>query len=43
MKFNAKRTIWVGFGFMSICAFWQVYDGIVPLILRDTFGIDGTL
>lgn len=43
MKFNAKRTIWVGFGFMSICAFWQVYDGIVPLILRDTFGIEGTL
>ncbi len=43
MKFNAKRTLWVGFGFMSICAFWQVYDGIVPLILKYTFGIDGAL
>ena len=43
MKFNTKRTLWVGFGFMSICAFWQVYDGIVPLILRNTFGIDGAM
>lgn len=41
MGFNTKRTLWVGFGFMSICAFWQIYDGIVPLILRDTFGLDG--
>ena len=41
MKFNTKRTMLVGLGFMSICAFWQVYDGIVPLILQNSFGVDG--
>lgn len=37
MKLNYKRTILVGFAFFSICAFWQVYDTIIPLILRDTY------
>lgn len=41
MKFNTKRTMLVGLGFMSICAFWQVYDGIIPLILTNRFGVDG--
>ena len=43
MKLDNKRTIFVGFAFMSICAFWQVYDGIVPLILKNTFGVSDTL
>ena len=43
MKLNTRRTIDVGFAFMSICAFWQVYDSIVPLMLKNTFGIDGAL
>jgi len=43
MKLNYKRTIFVGFAFFAICAFWQLYDGIVPLILRDTFNIGDTL
>ena len=43
MKLNTKRTVLVGLAFMSICAFWQVYDGIIPLILKDTFGIGDTL
>ena len=38
MKLNNRRTLTVGLAFMSICAFWQVYDGIVPLILKNTFG-----
>ncbi len=42
MKLNNKRTVLVGLGFMSICAFWQVYDGIVPLILKNTFHIGDT-
>ena len=42
MKLNTKRTLYVGLAFMSICAFWQVYDGIVPLILKYTFGIGDT-
>ena len=32
MKLNNKRTILVGLAFMSICAFWQLYDNIIPLI-----------
>jgi Na+/melibiose symporter-like transporter len=28
---------------MSICAFWQVYDGIVPLILKNTFEMNDTI
>lgn len=39
MKLNYKRTFFVGLAFMSICAFWQVYDGIIPLILKDYFKI----
>lgn len=37
MKLNYKRTFLVGFAFLSICAFWQMYDTIIPLILRDTY------
>lgn len=40
MKLDDKRTFFVGFAFMAICAFWQVYDGIVPLILKNTFDIN---
>lgn len=39
MKLNSKRTILIGLAFMSICAFWQLYDGVIPLILRDTFAV----
>lgn len=39
MKLNYGRTLLVGFAFLSICAFWQLYDGIIPLILRDTYGV----
>ncbi|MCL1855116.1 MAG: MFS transporter [Clostridia bacterium] len=37
MKLNYKRTVLVGLAFLSISAFWQMYDNVVPLILRDTF------
>lgn len=39
MKLNNRRTVLIGFAFLSICAFWQMYDTIIPLILRDTFAI----
>ena len=29
--------------FLSICAFWQLYDAVVPLILKNTFGLGETL
>lgn len=37
MKLNYSRTFFVGLAFMSICAFWQLYDNVIPLILRDSF------
>ena len=43
MKLNNKRTILVGLAFLSICAFWQMYDNIVPLILTNTFHMNETL
>ncbi len=43
MKLNNKRTILVGFAFLSICAFWQMYDNLVPLMLTNTFHMDETL
>ena len=41
-KLNYKRTFLIGLAFMSICAFWQLYDAIIPLILRDTFHFGDT-
>ncbi len=39
MKLNTKQTVLIGFAFLSISAFWQMYDALVPLILSGTFGI----
>ena len=43
MKLNAKRTILIGFAFLSICSFWQLYNSVIPLILTNTFKMDETL
>ena len=43
MKLNYKRTILIGLAFMSISSFWQMYDSIIPLILKNSFGIGETL
>jgi len=42
MKLNNKRTVLVGLAFLSICAFWQMYDSVVPLILTKTFHMNET-
>jgi len=42
MKLNYKRTFFVGFAFLSICAFWELYDGIIPKMLENTFGLGAT-
>jgi len=42
MKLNYKRTLLIGFAFMSICAFWQMYDNEIPLILKNVFGLAET-
>ena len=43
MKLNYKRTLYVGFAFLLICAFWQAYDNIIPIILTNKFGMSQTL
>lgn len=43
MKLNYKRTFFIGLAFLSISAFWQLYDNIIPLILHNTFGIGETM
>lgn len=43
MKLNYKRTFFIGMAFMSIAAFWQLYDNIIPLILQNNFGLGETL
>ena len=43
MKLDTKRTVLVGFAFLSICAFWQMYDNLVPLILTNTFHLNETI
>ena len=42
MKLNNKRTILVGLAFFSICAFWQMYNSVIPKILTYTFHLDET-
>jgi len=43
MKLNNTRTVLVGLAFLSICAFWQMYDNVIPLILKQTFRLDETV
>ena len=43
MKLNNKRTMLVGLAFLSICAFWQMYDTVIPKILTETFHLDEAL
>lgn len=42
MKLDNKRTILTGLAFLSICAFWQMYNSIVPFILTNTFHLNET-
>lgn len=37
MKLNYKRTILIGLAFMSILAFWQFYDQVIPYTLKYKF------
>lgn len=43
MKLNYKRTLLIGLAFLSISAFWQMYDNIIPLILKNTFHMKETM
>ena len=41
LKLNVKRTLLVGLAFFAISMFWQVYDTIMPLFLKN-FGLGYT-
>jgi len=43
MKLNYKRTFFIGFAFLAISSFWQMYDNIIPLILQNTFHLSETV
>ena len=43
MKLNTKRTCLVGLAFLSISAFWGLYDFVIPLVLKNTYGLGGYL
>ncbi|MEG1646316.1 MAG: MFS transporter, partial [Clostridia bacterium] len=43
MKLDFKRTLKVGFAFLGIMLFWEVYDFAIPLILGRTFGFNSAI
>lgn len=43
MKLNYRNTFLVGLAFLSITAFWQMYDNVIPLILTNTFHLNETI
>ena len=43
MKLDSKKTILVGFAFLTISMFWVVYDAIISKILINSFGLNQTL
>ncbi len=42
-KLDLRRTILVTLPFMGALTFWQAYDGLIPLMLKNTFGMGDTL
>ena len=42
MKLNVKHTDFMGMAFLPLCTFWQMYEGIIPLILKHTFHLKDT-
>lgn len=42
-KLNIKKTILMGFGFLSTSVAWGIYDPYVTRILRDMLGASGTV
>lgn len=42
LRLNVPRTVIVGLAFFTISMFWQIYDSLMPLFLKD-FGFGATL
>ena len=43
LKLNTWQTIRVGFAFLAILAFWQMYNNVIPLMLTKTFHMDKSI
>lgn len=43
IKMNYRLAILVGLGFLTISAFWQLYDFVIPLIMLKAFGAGDTI
>ena len=43
VKLDTRKTVLVGMAFLSICAFWQMYNNVIPLILTNTFHLNETI
>ena len=43
MTLNYKRTFYIGLAFLSISAFWQIYDSLIPLMLQTSFHLKDTV
>lgn len=43
MKLDTKKTMLVGLAFMTISAFWQLYNNEIPLMLQELLGRDNQL
>jgi maltose/moltooligosaccharide transporter len=41
-RLDTRRTVLIGTAFLSICAFWQMYNSVIPLILTNTFHMNET-
>ncbi len=42
LKLRTGQTVRVGFVFLAICAFWQMYNNVIPLMLTNTFHMNET-
>lgn len=42
-RLDLRRTILVTLPFMGALTFWQAYDGLIPLMLKNTFGMGDTV
>ena len=41
-KLRVGKTVQIGMAFLAICAFWQMYNNVIPLILTNTFHLNET-
>ena len=43
MKLDYRLTVLVGLGFMTISAFWSLYDFVIPMIMLKAFEFGDTM